>query len=313
MVAQKEEEVEAFNVVHHHQQHPNLQQQQPQVLEHSFPDSSTTTTHTKILFCIRHGSSLSNEWMQIPEHAWGAPTFCDDWKMKDSRLSETGIRQAQDMCQRFVSHPQKIQLDKIELILVSPLTRCLETYRYGVAPAFRDAAHHSIPVLAVPYLTERVYTVSEIGRPVSELVKEFPEVDWTLFSPFVPKEEQPPLPWWYDPSVPTEFHPDPSIQYPEWRPHGNGQHYQVAGEPMSVFTKRMQKLQQFISNRPERNIVCIAHWGVFRYLSNGIEMENCQVTRIEIQSSPPSSSLPEQNNHHDPRKNDRNTRPASKN
>jgi broad specificity phosphatase PhoE len=291
---EEEEEEEAFfNVVH--QSGSATYSNDLQILEQTFPgngtSTKTTTTTTKILYCVRHGSSVSNEWMQIPENSWGAPTFCDDWNMKDARLSETGIRQAQDMCQRLVSHPQKLQLDKIELVLVSPLTRCLQTYRYGVAPALRAQNPNPIPVLAMPVLTERVYTVSETGRPVEELAQEFPEMDWTMWSKLlflVEENQQPPQqqPWWFDPSVPTEFHPSIDIEYPEWRPHGNGQRYQVAGEPMSVFTKRMHALRQFISNRPERHILCIAHWGVFRFLSGGIEMENCQVTRIELQPPP---------------------------
>ena len=175
---------------------------------------------SKDLLCIRHGVSLANEFIG---NRWGNPSFRDDPNLIDAALSEAGIQLTktelaeqllcQDDLRSFVigTTSEDDGGGGVELVLVSPLTRCLQTYIYGVEPALselftkqddkginfstagdsdcRDGNHKSdynslrsklpIPVLALPLLRERVYTASDTGRPVSVLEKEFPSINFS--------------------------------------------------------------------------------------------------------------------------------------
>jgi broad specificity phosphatase PhoE len=240
-------------------------------------DISTTCsdeepTITKRLLCIRHATSLANEFMAQPGNTWGEVTFSDDANLRDAPLSETGIQQCVDNL-----HPQLLQdqfvdfLEQVELVICSPLTRCLETFTNGVEPKLKQyhGEMKKIPVLAVPYLTERIYTASDTGSPISDLQTKFPLVDFSDC----------PNGWWY------------SQQYPEseeWRPYGQGQWYAVPGEPEAHFEERMLLLDQWIRNRPERNILLVAHWGVLRHFTSGMEWENAEGKLLEWKYHPSS-------------------------
>jgi broad specificity phosphatase PhoE len=244
--------------------------------------SESTTATTTTVYGIRHGISVSNEWMMEPGNEWGSATYHDGQNSPDSPLSETGVQQATALSRRLLLRDEKSDdwLSNIELIVVSPLTRCLQTYWYGVHPVITAAGFREIPVVAHPWMTERVYTVSETGRPVSILRKEFPGIDWSLFPVECNLDDD--ADWWYDPDVPTEFNgaaTEASLK--EWRPHAEGQVYYAAGEPMSVFQRRMEALQQWLVNRPESHILAVGHWGVFRHFT-GQEMDNCQVCTFKL-------------------------------
>ena len=166
----------------------------------------------KDLLCIRHGVSLANEFIG---NSWGSPSFRDDPKLVDSPLSKNGIQLTktelpaqllqQEKFRSFLTGSKNQTRNKnnggVELVLISPLTRCLQTYIYGVEPVLRELFKEQsgsvldnndsenvddsqnrdlpIPVLAHPLLRERVYTVSDTGRPLSVLEKEFPSIDFS--------------------------------------------------------------------------------------------------------------------------------------
>jgi len=256
-------------------------------------DYSSDNSITTRLYGIRHGLSVSNEWMQIEENAWGAATFNDEHNFPDAPLSQTGIQQATALRQRLLEPTTNggagdSWLQSVELIVVSPLTRCLQTYQHAVEPLFfnntTSATTTARPpvVLALPLLTERVYTVSETGRPVSILQRDFPTVDWSEFQRL---RWCNPDCWWYDPSVETPFNHHCDNVWREWRPAGQGQRYGAAGEPMPVFERRMEALHQWLLDRPERHILAVAHWGVFRHFTNGKDLDNCQIITMDLKSN----------------------------
>jgi hypothetical protein len=138
--------------------------------------------------------------------------------------------------------------------------------------------------------TERVYTSSDTGRPVEVLAKEFPSVDFDGCctrhalgednnniddenSSSFPSSLQP---WWY--STP---HPPTAEESEEWRPHGQGQYYAVPGEPEVVFDERMRRLDDWLRQRNEEKIVLVAHWGIFRHWTNGLEWDNSEAKCVE--------------------------------
>lgn len=301
------------------------------------PSSRKTT----IVYGIRHGTSVSNEWM-TGDNTWGSPMYDDTGNTPDAPLSATGIMQAQELAAtlqwqieqlssseledaqtrpsqyewkdaQVVSHDNHHDwFSSIQLIVVSPLTRCLQTYQYAIQPLLKTDNGPTPQVLVHPLLAERVYSVSETGRPVSALQDDFPskELDWNLLREYqnqhakggkINNDDKGKGCWWYDPSIPTPFNRDddnastgidntnngdatPAAMI-EWRPHGQGQNYgSTAGESMSVFSRRMEALVQWLSDRPETHILTVAHWGVYRHLTNGtMTLDNCQVCRIALQ------------------------------
>jgi broad specificity phosphatase PhoE len=224
----------------------------------------------KRIFAIRHGASVANEKMQRPGNTWGEPTFVDDGEI-DSPLSDLGRQQALQLRSILATNHGAL-LESIDLVLVSPLTRCIETFEIGVRPLLSPAT----PVVAMPLIAERVYTASDTGRTLAELASLYPSslVDWTVAADQFGLEAS----WWY--TTATDETPTDEKRK-EWRPHGQGQKYATAGEPLDHFEKRMQRAQAMIFARPETSIVLISHWGVIRHWTGGMDAKNCELVELD--------------------------------
>ena len=297
----------------------------------------TNDAPTKTIYGIRHGISISNEWILQPENTWGVPSYNDsNGNPRDSPLSPAGVQQATALGQSLLrlqrqEPPQStFWLDEVELIVVSPLTRCLQTYQLAVAePLNQSNAKKVIPVLAHPWVAERVYTIAEIGRPsLQELQQEFPTVDFSLFETLqhgdnsandpaasssssssaaaaaaaavngedVKPQSQPRRDQQQQQQPPWWYDPtvltdfNRDVPWTEWRPHAEGQRYGAHGEPKLVFQRRMDAFQAWLAARPETSILVVAHWGVLRHFLGGQELDNCQVCRFELDMVSSSSS-----------------------
>ena len=238
-------------------------------------DEEDAASVTTVVYGIRHGTSVSNEWM-TGDNEWGAPTFNDSFNVRDAPLSAAGVAQATALSTQLVD---AAWIDQIELIVVSPLTRCLQTYQHAVHPMvanLNSSRPRPIPVLVHPLLAERVYCVSEMGRSVAQLQYEFPSlVDWSDWSP-----DYDPCDWWYNGAASESMDPSDDV-VEEWRPYGQGQVYCAAGEPKTVFTQRMEALREWLRQRPERHILTVSHWGVYKHFT-GAELSNCEVCTMEL-------------------------------
>jgi broad specificity phosphatase PhoE len=226
--------------------------------------SSVVETSPKALYMIRHGTSLSNEFMQQPGNGWGEATFRDEVTLRDARLSPKGRRECDALAGRLA---RQTWLSDVELVVVSPLRRCLETAARGVMPALvtpsASLKRGTAPtVIVLPWITERVYTMGDIGTSPNSLRLEWPTFDWSLV-----QDE-----WWYR----EDGHED----LPEWRPHGQGQWYAVPGEPMTAFQARMASADAWLRERSERHILLVTHWAVIRHYTSR-EVANCEVAVLE--------------------------------
>ena len=106
---------------------------------------------------------------------------------------------------------------------------------------------------------------------MSELKAEFSSsnIDWSLCEDA--------FPWWY---VEKD-----EANYVEWRPYGEGQWYAVPGEPQHAFESRMEKLNQWLHQRPEKVILYVGHWAVLQHFT-GEAVKNCGVCCMELVSKP---------------------------
>ena len=296
--------------------------------------STTMKKTTKRLLSIRHGISIANEWMNQPGNQWGDANFRDNG-IPDAPLSDAGRQHTQTyLHEQFFASPTGNHdnnndnhnnvhhnvlyqtLQEVELVIISPLTRCLETYQYGVEPyltrrrkttkstsSTTTTTTTMVPILAIPLLRERVYTTSDTGRCASILSREFPTVDFSWLPPHTKHGNNNDQDddgqdhnhtnnccWWYTGKNQTDDIDDSGNdrqgsqrgdvekldEDEEWRPHGQNQWYGVPGEPEEVFERRMKELDEWIGHRPEHTILIISHWGVLEHLSNGMQFENAQ-------------------------------------
>mmetsp|Transcript_3642 Transcript_3642/g.7922 ORF Transcript_3642/g.7922 Transcript_3642/m.7922 type:complete len:382 (+) Transcript_3642:154-1299(+) len=228
---------------------------------------------------------------------------------RDSPLSPRGVRQAQRLSAKL-GHSLKGSpgadidsslgprdenvINEIELIACSPLSRALQTVEQALLPHIEPLAPSSqdtsssapqklldgtslppkrhVPVVALPLGRERVYLISDHGRPVSELSMQFPFCD---FESEIDKTKGDS--WWLVPKDPNSNDED----YVEWRPNGEGQTYACLGELEVDFNQRMTDLYDWLSARPESTIGLVSHWGVIDWLI-GEDFENCEMRVVDF-------------------------------
>jgi broad specificity phosphatase PhoE len=210
------------------------------------------------------------------------------------------------------NNAEKIPVDDNLLVVTSPLRRCIETMSIGVLPniLIPNSSHNNndnnnndriqVKILVQPLATERVYTASDTGRPVEEIEKDYPHLDFdtcfrqyryqSMDSDSDSTSKNKSKSWWY-------AHDDDkdAETYQEWRPHGNGQYYAAPGEPSDVFHKRMIRLLKWIKSREEQTIVLVCHWGVIRWMTGREDTENCEVKELEVDRLIPKDEIVKSN------------------
>lgn len=244
----------------------------------------------KLIAIIRHGRTEMND--HLSETKWGSANF-NDAELWDTRLTDIGIEQASILNRKILDSNNKYSdLQHADLIVSSPLTRAMHTAELAfqstkfsplpsqseinvICPLFSLSLKSPLK-LVLPLASERVYLSSDIGRSKCELIQDFPTWDFTYLNSE--------MPWWYQNSI--NFNPQHTIKgsnvngYIEWRPDG---YYAVAGEPIHIFRNRIQMLRKWLSERHEKMIVLVCHWGVAKALT-GLELENCEVKFIEMRN-----------------------------
>ena len=287
--------------------------------------ASTTTSITKttniipkvktIIF-VRHGVTDMNE--RLKSSPWYSESFVDaglyDKSLYDTKLSIYGKQHIKKIHEKLKNDKNNdYPLDKIQILIASPLTRTLQTSELLFFHTKNlNILSSDIKKLSHPLFRERLYLSSEVGRFKHELEEEFPTWDFS----YLPSNQK----WWYCydstagssggsssissdignndddtltsvfqsssspiPTSPSSSLPSSSSSttttippYIEWRPPGK---YCCEGEPHDVFYNRMIECKQYILSRPEDYICIVAHWGVLRALT-GLAFENCEMKVI---------------------------------
>lgn len=183
----------------------------------------------KTVFCIRHGESTFNA-------AWRANPV--DPLHFDARLSPTGhdqVAQARATAARL----------PVDVVLVSPLTRALQTAQ-GIFHA-----HPRAPRIHVaPLLRERVENSCDIGRAPGVIAAEFPSIDFAGLGEA----------WWHR----------------EGTPDGRG----ICIEPVPTVQARAAQVRSLLLARPERVIALVGHGTFFFYLTGKV-MANCEIVELD--------------------------------
>ena len=254
----------------------------------------------KKLVLIRHGRTYMNDRINGTEY--GRPGFTDVFtdggelnKYKDSPLNFKGLEEVRLLNERIgnlvhkkhgareelsLSEDDASILDELQLVVSSPLTRTLQTLQYGLYDHIKH--NDEIPCIALPLASERVYLISDHGKPRSQLRREYNFVDFD--SGFIHHDDNDDTtPWHY---TPTESEKQ---NYVEWRPHGEGQVYACLGESQPNFDERMTDLYYWLNARDETVICLICHHGVIKWMLNGESFENCELRVVDMNSIQPEA------------------------
>jgi glucosyl-3-phosphoglycerate phosphatase len=118
----------------------------------------------KKLYCIRHGTSLHNVMFhQIGRRAYN--------EYRDTPLLEEGIHEAKKLNENWD------KIDDIELVIVSPLSRTIET-------ALHVFKNKHIPMISIDSIMEhpQAEELCNMRLPKEELIEKYTTIDFSLLS-----------------------------------------------------------------------------------------------------------------------------------
>lgn len=255
--------------------------------------------HVKKVTFVRHGCTYMNEYLAGKDGGkrFASFDFTDVFdtpdqqqKYHDTPLSPFGREQAKTLGS-YPIPPTFTQ--NCDLVVVSPLTRALQTFDLGIKPylPISDDNNHpknsiSIPIVALPYAAERLYLISDVGRPICDIQDDFPFVDFRSELQECQMSNDPTTAitdiWWYQP--PNDG------SYEEWRPTGQQQKYACPAEPYDVFNVRMSRFYYWLQNRSEMNIIVVCHHGVIDWMLD-MSFANCQYKQLPFTSIKPRTLM----------------------
>lgn len=180
---------------------------------------------------IRHGQSEANVFFELTQGV--------DTKMLDARLTAFGKQQAAELGVRLASK-------HYDLVLVSPLTRAIET-------AITIFAGRDIPFHVHHVHAERLEDSADVGRKPHLLKADFPHLDFSHLADV----------WWHD--------------HEERNEHG------FAVETQAIFEERIKAFVDHLRARTENSIAVIGHGAFFQRLT-GRWMQNCELQAFDPHS-----------------------------
>lgn len=186
---------------------------------------------TKLLYCIRHGTALHN----INFRKIGRKAYTD---FKDTPLIDKGKMEAVQLGIDWK------KLFSVELILVSPLSRTLDTAKY----IFQD--HPNVPVIALDELMEHPQAEELCNQRFdkTELVNRYPNIDFSHIS------DNPKIYW-------------------------SNRH--IHKKELANLDNRINIFKEFVRKRPEKTIAIVSHGSLLgRMMHNKIgdkhnELKHC--------------------------------------
>ena len=185
----------------------------------------------KTLYLIRHGTSLHNlYYKKMGEMAY--------IKFMDSPLMNEGVEEAKKLKKRWT------ELNDIELVLTSPLSRTLSTTDI----IFRNTR---TPIIVLDELLEypQSYHRCNMRCAVGDLIKIYPKMNFDNI----------------DNNIDFDFMDDKRDN----------------NEEIKYLEKRIHKLKDWIKGRKEKNIAIVGHSSYLNYMINGLvdnetnELKHC--------------------------------------
>lgn len=185
---------------------------------------------TKYVHFIRHGQGAHNvnqEYHSIENI--------------DARLTEKGQAQCHVFAQSILE--EKPHLLDTQLVVTSPLTRCIQTALLSLHPALQN--NPELPVVAHESVRETVNYNCDRRRSVAEISAEHPRVDFTHV-----EHDRDPI--WH--------------RYEERLGEGYNKHRESA--ELHVVAERGRQFFAWLARRPEERVVVCSHAAFLRCLLN---------------------------------------------
>jgi len=198
--------------------------------------------NTKLVSFIRHGESEANRHNDLYGNSKGF------W---DPHITDRGVAQAKARGSLLAASSHVFDF---ELIVVSPLTRALETCATALASYFGR-----VPVIVHPLVVEQLTECDDIGKPpkvLKEIWEGYP-IDWSLLP------DKPEV-WWYP--GPSEVIPNPEKETMESQQKAYLSEQGEWTEPWQTVLKRAKRFENWLKARPERHICVVSHCGFIEAL-----------------------------------------------
>lgn len=206
------------------------------------PDSGFSiflADRTKKVHFIRHAEGVHN----VASRETGSNDCLQDMKYWDAPLTDTGIEQCKRLRRELAVRPsQGRKFTHFDLVIVSPLTRTLQSadYIFGpprkpgipaiLAERFENSELPRPKFLVREECRERISNACDGRRPVRELMKEFPDFDF------------------------SEVESDEDIYYSPVR------------EPSDHVSQRSIAFLEWLNKRPEKCVAVVTHSSFLRHL-----------------------------------------------
>ena len=178
------------------------------------------------IFLIRHAQSQFNA-VYDPE--------LPDPMIFDAPLTELGEQQA-------IAARQQINDLPVERIIVSPLTRTLQT----ASLMFADR----LPQHVDPQVREQLCNSCDVGRPPPDLASDYPHLYFGHLETH----------WWHD---------------------GERDHRGFAVEPVEVLQERANAFASMLKSHRSHSIAVVTHGNFIRALT-GVQPNNCEIVPLVI-------------------------------
>eukprot|EP01100_Stratorugosa_tubuloviscum_P015604 TRINITY_DN906_c1_g1_i4.p1 TRINITY_DN906_c1_g1~~TRINITY_DN906_c1_g1_i4.p1 ORF type:complete len:322 (+),score=166.08 TRINITY_DN906_c1_g1_i4:45-1010(+) len=204
----------------------------------NFPPKPTKSNRKHVIL-IRHGQSEGNAAYDL---------YKRDTFTFDARLTAKGVGQAEILKENI-----KEAANQADIVIVSPLSRAILTCKIALG---HRIGH--IPFVVQPLCREVMTASDDVGSTKTELVREFPELDWNLLD----KEN-----WWYtDDSSLLES----SLQF-----RSRFQAQGIILEPDDVFRQRVHLFEDWLASLPQHNIIVVSHGDFINELT-GTDLDNAK-------------------------------------
>uniref|UniRef100_A0A7S0M519 Phosphoglycerate mutase-like protein n=1 Tax=Cryptomonas curvata TaxID=233186 RepID=A0A7S0M519_9CRYP len=203
----------------------------------------------KRVWFIRHAEAQHN--VAEREHELGSLVLLQEnsgWTYWDAGLTVAGQAQCGRLRREIEALPHPLDL---ELVVVSPLTRTLQTAMRTVPPSL-----HDVPFVATELCRERVTSCpADSRRPVSVLKKEFPAVDF------------------------SEVRTDEDLMF------------ECMKEDSDACKQRGIKFLQWLAKRPETRIAVVTHSGFLKRLFEQFGMDIARDDQDELHRRPANCEM----------------------
>lgn len=201
-------------------------------------DGESTKT-IKIVHFIRHAEGTHNVEKKY-----------NSLSNLDARLTKLGEKQCENLAEEL-QESSKSMLENVDLVVTSPLTRCVQTALQCFPTLLSSSSEKTVPCVALECIRETVNYNCDRRRSTSELMKEFPNVN---FDDLVNEEN------------------DPIWKAYEERLMGT-EHYNEHRESAEIYkvAERGRLFFSWLAKRNEKEIIvsthsaflrCILNWGL---------------------------------------------------